>query len=72
MEPNQLLSLIEDGLATARKVPPAGASFAASVSEKLRGIHETVTKRGKITDKQVNAVTNMVSGLYKWIDPPQQ
>jgi hypothetical protein len=70
MSPDQLLALIEEGLTMAHEVPPAGASFAVSVTKKLQGIHETVTRTERATAKQEEAVTNMVAGIQKWLGPP--
>lgn len=64
-----LLELIEEGLITAKRVPLAGAQFADSVCDKLRGIRQTVTNNQCSTPKQWSAVENMIRGLEKWAGP---
>ncbi len=42
-------------------------TFIESVREKSIGISETVQRNEEVTDKQVNAIRNMLEGVCKWL-----
>jgi hypothetical protein len=65
----QALRLVEDicDLAESGDIPTAGRDYAESVAERARSIGETIEERGRVTEAQVNALENMLSGLERWI-----
>lgn len=58
-----LVGEIED---EADDVPEAGEDFAASVSDRASAIGDTIEERSHVTDAQMAALENMMSGLRKW------
>lgn len=59
---------IEDALTSVEELPDRAEEFANSVDEKLRSMHEWITKNEHTTEPQQNAVDNMASAIRKWLD----
>lgn len=64
---DEALSLAEEINNTADDVPERGQEFAESVRGRANDIAETVEEKGFATEKQIDALRNMLSGLERWI-----
>jgi methyl-accepting chemotaxis protein len=49
------------------QVPPAGAAFAESVTEKIEGMRDWSKENEHVTEKMENALSNMRRGVEKWV-----
>lgn len=43
-------------------------NYFASLEDRAKGIGETIERTNRVTDAQVTALENMLSGLQKWVD----
>ena len=68
MTHTEAIERIDQILADIPNIPDAGADFAESVEEKLSSIRETISKKGRVTDRQEDAIENMGAGVMKWVD----
>ena len=59
---------IEDILEKSEMIPEKGASFQASVQERLLSISDWVTRSEHITDKMKEAVRRLGGGVDRWVD----
>lgn len=65
---DEALSLVSQINDLAEDMPERGEEYASSVVEKANIIGETIEEKGFVTDKQLNALENMISGMQRWID----
>jgi len=56
---DEILSLAED-------VPSEGIDFAESVCESCREVRGTIEKTGRVSERQMEALENWLSGLQAW------
>lgn len=59
----ELVDQIEDA---AMDVPERGEDFAASVVDTATSIGNTIEENEHVTDKQMDALENILSGLERW------
>ena len=52
----------------AEQVPERGEEFASSVSEKAVSIAESIEEMHHCTQKQWDALENMLAGVQAWVD----
>lgn len=43
-------------------------NYFASLEDRAKGIGETIERTNRVTEAQVTALENMLSGLQKWVD----
>ena len=60
------LNLVEKIEEEAECVPERGEDFAASVLDKAKAIGATIDEREHVTEAQMDALKNMLSGLERW------
>lgn len=48
------------------EMPERGEDFATEVAEKTQSIRDWIVEHDHVTDKQLNALSNMESGLERW------
>lgn len=63
----QARELIASIHALAEQLPPRGEDFGLSVCEKADDISASIDEAGSVTDGQITALENMLSGLERWI-----
>lgn len=63
----EALAICDDIDYMAERVPSAGEDFAMSVQGKAADIRKTIEHLGSVTDGQTLALSNMQSGLSRWI-----
>lgn len=61
------LELCDEIEREADEVPDAGEDFAERAREKASNIRARIEETGRVTPKQLTALENMESGLYRWI-----
>lgn len=62
----EALSLVEQIEEEAECVPERGEDFAASVLDKAKAIGRTIDELEHVTEAQMAALENMLSGLERW------
>ena len=58
---NELIDLCDE-------VPERGEEFASSVQEKAESIAATIEAREHVTERQTQAIDNMMAGVERWLD----
>lgn len=52
---------------TAEEMPDRAADFTESALETVAGIEETIESRQQATQSQIDALTNILAGMQRWI-----
>jgi len=60
--------LVELILELADNIPEAGEDFAMGVCDTTQNIAKTIEEKGFVTEKQMEALENMQTGLLKWVE----
>jgi hypothetical protein len=60
------IELCKELLAELADLPVRAENFVASVEEKILSIMEWIEENEHVTDKQLQAIRNMMSGAIKW------
>lgn len=63
----EALAMAEQIREYAEEVPEEGEEFAMSVAEKARDIAISIDRHEKVTDRQMEALSNMLDGVLKWV-----
>lgn len=45
-----------------------GIEFFENVNDKAQSIAETISERGQVSNAQINALENMLSGVRRWLE----
>jgi len=59
----QICDLVDSG-----DIPEAGWEFAESIADRARSIGETIESKQFATENQIEALSNMLDALGRWID----
>lgn len=59
---DEILEVLED-----EEFPSAGEDFAVSVGEKVADIKVFAEENGYVTDRQAEALENMLAGARRWL-----
>lgn len=68
MEVKEANDLAEELLKRCEELPERAADFYESVTDKVRGIRETINKYNKVTPRQESALENMYAGVERWLE----
>lgn len=67
-EVTEAIAIAEEIEELAAELPEEGEDFGVSVSEKAADIAANIEAHGRVTDRQLDALQNMLSGLERWFD----
>ena len=62
----EALAIAEEIEALASELPEDGEDFGTSVTEKAADIARNIEAHNRVTDKQLDALENMLAGLQRW------
>jgi hypothetical protein len=51
---------------TQRRISDDGAAFLEDILDKARSIGATIEEQNRVSDRQLNALKNMLAGVKKW------
>lgn len=68
LEVNECIQELAEQINESDNAPQAALDYADSVSEKAADIAETIESKGRASEKQVQALENMLRGLERWAE----
>lgn len=68
LEVNERIQELAEQINESDNAPQAALDYADSVSEKAADIVETIENKGRASEKQVQALENMLRGLERWAE----